>query len=265
MYMADYHLHTDNSFDSRSKMDNVCRQALKNGLKEICFTEHFSVNPALPTYGYLNFDRYFSEISACKSKFQDRLTIKAGLELCEPHLMMDDYKDVLKDHNLDFILGSVHNIDGAKLPDFVANHHAKTIYRRYFEEVYELVSHADIDILAHLDFIKRYSIEKLGNYNFKDVEDIIEAILQKAIERGIGIEINMAGHINMELREQYPKREILKLYKSLGGELLTIGSDAHLENMVGFQLDLAAEMAKEEGFDAIYTFENRKPKPIKLH
>ncbi|WP_210469871.1 histidinol-phosphatase HisJ family protein [Sporosarcina sp. 6E9] len=264
MYLTDYHHHTDNSFDSKASMLEVCEQAIKNGLDEICFTEHFSVNPKVPTYGHLNFDRYFSQINECRNRYNGRLVIKAGIELCEPHLLRDEYKEALIDFDLDFIMGSVHNINEEKLRIYMQNKDAHAVYQGYFEEVYALVSHADIDILAHLDLMKRYAIDTIGNYKLADFHSIIEAILKKAIERGIGIEINTSGLSNKRVKEPFPSKEVLKLYKNLGGEILTIGSDSHRAETVGAHLGDALSLAKEVGFEYVYTFESRKARAVRI-
>lgn len=264
MYLTEYHHHTDNSFDSKASMFEVCAQAIENGIDEICFTEHFSVNSKAPTYGHMNFERYFSQIAECRKQYKGRLVIKAGIELCEPHLLKREYEHKLKAYEFDFIMGSVHNIDEQKLREYMQNKDVHAIYKGYFEEVYALVTHADIDVLAHLDLMKRYAIDLVGNYKLADFQLIIEAILKKAIERGIGIEINTSGLANKKVKEPFPSLEVLKLYKALGGEILTIGSDSHRAETVGAYLDEARSLAKEAGFDHVYTFELRKAKRIKI-
>ncbi|MCR6105429.1 histidinol-phosphatase HisJ family protein [Salipaludibacillus agaradhaerens] len=264
MYLTDYHHHTDHSFDSKAKMDDVCKAAIKKGINEICFTEHFSVNPKAPTFGHMNFERYFTQIRVCQKQYEEQLTIKAGIELCEPHLMKEDYDQALKNVKFDFVLGSVHNIKEEKLRTFMMEKESTDAYRTYFEEVYSLVSSADIDVLAHLDLLKRYAIETKGNYSFTAFEDILRGILQKSIERGIGIEINTSGLSNGKLREAFPTLDILKLYKKIGGEILTIGSDSHRADTVGEHLRSALHMAKQAGFNYIFTFTKRKPKAIKI-
>lgn len=264
MYLTEYHHHTDNSFDSKANMFEVCTQAIRNRIDEICFTEHFSVNPKAPTYGHMNFDRYFSQITECRKKYKDSLVIKVGIELCEPHLLMGEYERALKAFELDFILGSVHNVDEQKLRKYMLDKDAHAVYQGYFEEVYKLVSYADIDVLAHLDLMKRYAVDLVGNYKLADFQTIIEAILKKAIDRGIGIEINTSGISNKKLKEPFPSMEVLKLYKTLGGEILTIGSDSHRAETVGSYLGEALSLAKEAGFEYVYTFELRKAKRIKI-
>ncbi|UTR13559.1 histidinol-phosphatase HisJ family protein [Salipaludibacillus sp. LMS25] len=264
MYLTDYHHHTDHSFDSKARMDDVCKEAMKKGIDEICFTEHFSVNPEAPTFGHMNFDRYFTQIGVCQKKYENQLTIKAGIELCEPHLMKEDYDQALKNLQFDFILGSVHNIKEEKLRTFMNEKGSTEAYHTYFEEVYSLVSSADIDVLAHLDLLKRYAIETKGNYSFTEFLDILQNILQKAVARGIGIEINTSGLSNVKVREAFPTIDILKLYKKIGGEILTIGSDSHRADTVGDHLESALHMAKQAGFNYIFTFTKRKPEAIKI-
>ena len=264
MYLADYHHHTDNSFDSQAQMKEVCKQAIRRGVNEVCFTEHFSVNPKVPTYGHMEFDRYFSQINKCRELVKNQLVIKAGIELCEPHLMKEDYKEALANLEIDFILGSVHNIKEEKLRMFMANKTKKEIYQNYFEEVHAMVSDADIDVIAHLDLIKRYAVETVGNYDFIIYRPIIEKILRKAIKRGIGIEINTSGLSKKGLKETFPSMDVLRLYHSLGGKILTIGSDSHRAETVGSNQEIAIKMAKEAGFDKVYVFERRTPSTINL-
>ncbi|MGM7724340.1 histidinol-phosphatase HisJ family protein [Metabacillus sp. Hm71] len=262
MYLMDFHHHTNHSFDSTAMMEEVCIQAIKNHIKEICFTEHFSVNPLAPTYGHMDFTKYKNDIQYCQEKYGQHISIKMGIELCEPHLLKDQYEQTLKSLNLDFILGSVHNLNNQKLRLSLKKHnlHAHTIY---FEELYQMVATADIDVIAHFDLIKRYAYKEYGIYSFHDYQEIIEQIIKKAIDRNIGMEINTSG-LRTQLNQTMPSLDILKLYKTLGGEILTIGSDSHKAESVGAKLRDAYSLAKECGFDYIYSFDKRKPIPIKI-
>lgn len=262
MHLMDYHRHTNHSFDSTAVMEEVCTKAIENKIKEICFTEHYSVNPLAPTYGHMNFDNYFSDIRYCQNKFQQQLSIKAGIELCEPHLLMAQYSEILKPLNLDFILGSIHNINNQKLR-LVLKEHDHFTYKIYFEELYKMVSAADIDVIAHFDLIKRYAFKDFGIYSFTEHSEIIQLILEKAIERNIGIEINTSG-LRGDLKEALPTKNIIQLYKELGGEILTIGSDSHKADSAGAGLSEAYTLAKECGFTYIFKFEQRVPVPVKI-
>ncbi|MEH7011490.1 histidinol-phosphatase HisJ family protein [Neobacillus niacini] len=262
MYLMDYHHHTNHSFDSTASMVEVCKKAIENQIQEICFTEHFSVNSLAPTYGHMVFEKYLNEIRYCQEQFHTQLTVKAGIELCEPHLLKDQYDETLQPLDLDFILGSVHNLNNQKLRLALKEDHP-TAYERYFNELYHMVSTADIDIIAHFDLMKRYAYKEHGLYDYHEYQEIIEQILKKAIDRNIGIEINTSG-LRTGLKQTLPSIEIIQQYKDLGGEILTIGSDSHTAESVGANLSDALSIAKECGFNYIYKFEKRNPIPVKI-
>ncbi|WP_041580771.1 histidinol-phosphatase HisJ family protein [Bacillus sp. 1NLA3E] len=262
MDLIDYHHHTNNSFDSSANMEDICRLAVEKQIKEICFTEHFSVNPLVPTYGHLNFEKYFTEINDCQKKFADSLVIRAGIELCEPHLLMEKFAIALQPQNIDFILGSVHNVNSQKLRDVLKEHGTKS-FQLYFEELYKMVAIADIDVIAHLDLINRYAFSKFGLYPFQELQTLIRQILEKAIDRNIGIEINTSG-LHSGLKQTLPSLEILKLYHDLGGEILTIGSDSHFVDTVGANIREAYSLASECGFKYIFKFNKRLATPVEL-
>lgn len=262
MYLMDYHHHTNHSFDSTASMVEICKKAIENEIQEICFTEHFSVNPLAPTYGHMVFEKYLHEIRECQEKFHSQLIVKAGIELCEPHLLKDQYDEILQPLNLDFILGSVHNLNNQKLR-LALNDDQPTAYERYFNELLSMVSTADIDIIAHFDLMKRYAYKEHCLYEFQDYQEIIQQILKKAIDRNIGMEINTSG-LRTGLQQPLPSIEIIQLYKELGGEILTIGSDSHTVDDVGSNIADAYALSKQCGFNYIYKFEKRKPIPVKI-
>ncbi|WP_445490899.1 histidinol-phosphatase HisJ family protein [Niallia sp. 03133] len=263
MYYIDYHHHSNHSFDSKADMEEICENAIKLGVKEICFTEHFSVNPKVPTFGYMNWEKYLSAIKNCQNKFNAQLKIKIGIELCEPHLMQEEYKQVLTDIPLDFILGSVHNIEESTLRKYMNAFPEKDIYELYFLELYDMIQLADIDVIAHFDLMKRYAYKTVGFYSFEKYKSIITEILKTAIKRGIGLEINTSG-LRTELQESLPSKDTLSLYRQLGGELLTIGSDSHFVETVGSHFEDAVLLAKECGFTHLYTYEKRNPQALKF-
>lgn len=262
MYLMDYHHHTNHSFDSTASMVEVCKRAIENNIQEICFTEHFSVNPLAPTYGHMVFEKYLHEIKVCQEQFNGQLIIKAGIELCEPHLLKNQYDETLQPLDLDFILGSVHNLNNQKLRLALKEDHP-TAYQRYFHELFSMVSDSDIDIIAHFDLMKRYAYKEHGLYAFHDYQEIIEQTLKKAIDRNIGIEINTSG-LRTSLNQTLPSIEILQKYKELGGEILTIGSDSHSAESVGANIKEAYALAKQCGFNYVFKYEKRKPIPVKI-
>ncbi|QKS73045.1 histidinol-phosphatase HisJ family protein [Paenalkalicoccus suaedae] len=262
MHRFDYHHHTNHSFDSRETMVNVCEKAAELKLDVICFTEHFTFNPNVPTYGHMDWEAYEADIANVQELYKGKLEIRKGIELCEPNLFKERYEDLFRHKNIDYILGSVHNVDDVKLRKVLAAHGKNDAYRLYFERLLTMVTEADIDVIAHLDLIKRYQNEAFSKDDFALHADIITAILQTAIRRGIGLEVNTSTI--EKLGEPMPARAILELYHSLGGIIITYGSDSHSTVRTGEYMGETMEMLKQVGFDYVYTFKNRKAEPHEI-
>jgi len=227
MEVVDYHVHSNNSFDGKNSIEEMCRKAIEKNLSEICFTEHFSVDPRDVSYRVLDYEKYFSEIIKAKEKFSDRIRIKCGMEIGEPHLKQyqEDLVKEIENMNLDFIIGSVHNIDGIKLRLYMQNKNKYDIYYDYFSEIYKMVKSSDIDIVGHMDLMKRYAYEAHGNY---------------------------------------PGKKVLDLYRNLGGEVMTVGSDSHFWESLAIHNIKMINLLKETGFKYIFTYEKRKKIPLKI-
>lgn len=85
--------------------------------------------------------------------------------------------------DLDFIIGSIHNINSLKLRFYMKNKDKKSVYRDYFNEILNMVENSDVDIIGHLDLIKRYAYEVYGDYEFNDYREILQEILKKIIQK----------------------------------------------------------------------------------
>jgi len=123
--------------------------------------------------------------------------------------------------------------------------------------MYHLVcNYHDYSVLAHMDLLARYDMR--GEYPFELIEDKIVSILKKVISDGKGIEINTSSW-HYKLKDTQPTQQILKLYKELGGEIITIGSDAHKKEYVGDHFLDAKNILMNIGFKGYYTFNKMKP------
>ncbi len=258
MKKIDHHIHTDNSFDSIEKIQNMCEKAVNEGIEIIGFGEHFSTIERLPTFGHMNFVKYYEEIEQCRSRFKGKLEILKGLEICSPQYNTDSILKIVKDESIDFIIGSVHDIDGPKLRKFIEGKSNREAYEGYFKKVLEVSEKGEYDILGHIDLLKRYAFDTLGNYEFDDFKVIIGQILKNVIRRGKAIEVNTSG-LDSGVNELFPSIEVLKLYKELGGNLITIGSDAHSTEKLGCKHKAAVEVLKDLGYKEYYYYKLRKP------
>ena len=95
--------------------------------------------------------------------------------------------------------------------------------------------------------------EPYGDYPFERVRDVVAEVLRQVVADGKGIEVNTSG-IRYGLGDFQPSRQILELYRDLGGRVVTVGSDSHKPEHLGSYLRLAHRELAELGFEGVWTF-----------
>ena len=269
--LCDYHIHTRYSSDSTEEPENIIRHAIELGLDEICFTDHTDLDyPETPDYENpaFVFDTvaYYKEISELRNKYSGKIKIKIGVELGLMPYLAARNEDVASGVPFDFIIGSTHLIDGKDpyYPEFWEGYSCDDVVALYFEKTLENIkSYNNYDVYGHLDYITRYAPDKAYQFDYRRHSEIIDCILKEIIHTGHGIEINTSC-FRYELPDLTPSRRIISLYKDLGGEIITTGSDAHCPSFITCKFDYIQSYLKDMGFKYICTFDNLKPNFIKL-
>lgn len=246
---TDLHVHSHFSFDSQTEMQAACRQAVQAGLTHIGFTDHYDLDPSCEE-GIYDPEAFFEEIKAVQDKFAGRLAILAGIEFSEPHLYPKEYEKI-RTLPYDYIIGAIHYIDGMD-PYFTEKmtYPLPKMYERYWEEMERMVETGGFQIIAHLDYPKRY-------FNACLAEDqTMLRIFQKACDRGLALEINTSPFRKGET-EPMPVERMLELYTKAGGYHITLGSDAHEPEQAGSGIERGRDIAKKLGLQPCI-FEKRK-------
>lgn len=256
--LFDYHMHSDFSADSETPMEEMIQASINKGLTEICFTEHIDYDYPDPTIVFdLDLINYQAKINEMREKYKGIITIKKGVELGVQPYLLDRYKKLMDKETFDFVICSVHTADKKDLHsgDFFTHRTPEAAYQLYYEELLYSVKHfKQYNILGHIDLVKRY--KKLEtDHNF---HEILSEIFKVIIPDGKGIELNASGYA-YGLGGAMPTMDILKLYKDCGGEILTVGSDAHIGRHVGHKFDEILASIESLGFKYISTFENMEP------
>ena len=258
---ADYHVHTAFSDDSDYPMEECLNRAVELGLEEICFTEHTDYGVKGREDQALNCPtpEYFAEFQRCKKIFADKITMKFGMEFGMETITVDEFQKLFDAYPFDFIILSCHQVDNLEFhtQDYQRGKTQQQYNEGYYQEIFDVMKvYDDWSILGHLDMIKRYDLQ--GEYPFEKVRDLIAEILKLAISKGKGIEVNTSCY-RYKLPDLTPSHDILKLYKDLGGEIITVGSDTHQASHLAFKIrDTYAELARL-GFKHIYTFDKMNP------
>lgn len=256
--MFDFHMHSRVSFDGHDSGAAMANAALVAGLKEICFTDHLDYDP-LGTMGGLAFD------TAAYNAEYDRLElpglkIRRGMEFgMTPDNVPQFQKDLQRRH-FDFVLGSIHFVDDLDVY-FEEFWSGKTVFdaeRRYLEATLETLQvHNDFDVLAHLTYIAKTHCHPAPRpVPYADHREIIDEILRILIRKDKGLELNTSG---MDRCGGYlPTADIFCRFRELGGQIITVGSDAHRCDRVGHYSFEACDILKDI-FGYVCTFENRQP------
>ncbi|MGL4393433.1 MAG: histidinol-phosphatase HisJ family protein [Fusobacteriaceae bacterium] len=264
MIRQDYHIHSKFSTDSREDLEQIVNKALSLGLEEIAITDHHEVAQDPKILYYLkNTKEYFDVIFALKEKYKNKIHIKIGIELGIQAHLLEESKKIVESHNFDFVLASTHSINRQDIgmPEFYKGKTIDKAHEFYFQNIIYCLKNFDkFSVLGHLDFISRYSHSPI---EYKKHEKTIDEILKLLIEKNRGFEINTSGYRYKEDRF-YPLKEIIHRYFSLGGEILTVGSDAHRHQDMGMDFDKVYDFIKSIGVKYLTSFENMKPSFVKI-
>ena len=224
---CDAHVHTAFSTDSDASVKDMLEAALKKGMDAVCITDHLD----------LDFP-YYEDLGDAET-----------------------YRGLLKEHPFDFVIGSVHLVKGRDpyYREAFGKTGDKELYRAAFEETLENVKATDaFDVLGHVDYVVRYGKGQAREYSYLEYADILDEILRTVVGKGKGIEINTAG-IRYGLQFFNPHPDILRRFRELGGEIVTVGSDAHKPEDVAGEFGRAAGVLSGCGFRYYAEFEAGKP------
>lgn len=267
---ADFHVHSSFSGDSKTPMEEQIQAAIKKGLTHICFTEHYDMDypyePGEEGMFEINTDSYLYELLKLKAKYQDQIIVMFGIELgLQPHLKKE-LSIYSKAHDFDFVIWSSHVLKGQDpyVGRIFEGKSDKEIYKEYFEEELTCIKKLPyFDVYGHLDYIIRYGKSKDADFSYSQYSDLFDEMLTNLIENEKGLELNTGG-LRHGLREANPCLDILKRYRELGGEIITVGSDAHSTEYVAHEFDKAADMLTAAGFKYYAIFEGRTPEYFKI-
>lgn len=286
MMFADYHIHTYYSDDSTYPMEQVVKDAISNGITDLCFTDHVDYgikedadkltpeqrqelkvklqNPNVPQYN-VDYPAYVAEYQDLKEKYADKINLKLGMEFGLQIHTIPQYQKLFNSYPFDFIIMSCHQVENKEFwtQEFQQGRSQDEYNQRYYDEILAQVkNYHDYSVLGHLDLIARY--DKAGIYPFAKIQDKIAEILKIVIADGKGIELNTSSvrykiHNAQGEQELTPSREILALYKELGGRIITVGSDSHKPEHLGAYIAEQSQELLKLGFKEICTFEKMQP------
>lgn len=259
---SDFHLHSSFSADSDAPMRDMVEKGISLGLSAMCFTEHMD-------YDYIDegmvfeadIPSYCKTLTSLKEEYEHKIELLFGLELGLQPYLKERCESLVKNWDFDFVIGSSHVVNGQDpyYPAFFEGRTEKESYISYFESIIEnLHTMSCFDVYGHIDYVVRYGPNKNQFYSYKEYSDWLDEIIRLLIDKGLGMEINTGGYA-AGLGHPNPHEDILKRYCELGGEIVTIGSDAHAPERIAADFDRACSILKKCGFRYHAIFRKRKP------
>lgn len=253
----DTHIHADFSSDSTIKMNELAEKAISLGYQYICFTEHFDLLPEeLVKYGLLPLLKYKNSIDHLRSKYP-QISIGFGLEIGEPHRSEYLRNDLLKDITVDYMIGSIHllpnNLNLSTPIDFTLT---KDLLESYYQELFNMIQSSSFDTVGHIGIYKREYKKSIDQFK-PMINDFLNDIFILMIKKDICLEINNSG-FRSDINSFLPEIDEIKQYLSLGGKLITIGSDSHRLESFDKYYNITIDTLKKIGLNEIYYKDNKK-------
>lgn len=250
----------------------MVKDAIRLGLNEICITDHVDYGIKVDwdsgqeiryrngePFANVDYPRYAKQIKQLQCLYGDKIIIKMGMEFGVQTHTIPQYEALFRRYPFDFIILSIHQVEDKEFwtQDFQQGRTQQEYNERYYEEMLNVVkAYKNYSVLGHMDLIKRY--DKAGLYPFDKVKSIIAEILKIVIADGKGIEVNTSSH-RYGLTDSMPSAELLKLYKDLGGSIVTIGTDSHMPAHLGMYIEQTKSLLKSLGFQNFCTYEKMQP------
>lgn len=291
--LTDSHQHSNLSVDGRNSPEEMFARAVGEGLGAVCLTEHVDFDPRNPHFGYYDHEAVLKSLDAARAAFRGRLEIRTGVELDLQPEFLDAARDFLRDKRLDFALGSFHfvnqefvgtaayfrtfahrNNDGDPVKTPYSGNYREIVegldpalvekgIQVYFDGLAELARTAEFDVLAHFDLIKWQGAATWADDRLARFAEPAKKILELLVSRGKGLEVNTKG-LRLTCNETFPSLDLLRAYRQSGGEVVTVGSDAHRAEETGSGVRAAYDLLREAGFKYVSFFRERKPHMIPL-
>lgn len=262
--MIDYHVHTSLCNHANGTMDQYIQNAIAAGLTEICFLDHLTLHESgkrlSMTPDYVPF--YYQSVRQLAHTYKNHIRVKVGLEVDYDPSNADVVKNIIAPFDFDVIGGSVHFIDKINIvssrdTEARENEGIDVICIEYLLLLDKMIDNLDVDIICHLDIIKKF-----GRRPSAEFEKKFDELLSKISYKGLTIELNTSGY-NHQANEFYPNALLLKKCHEKNIRM-TLGSDAHQPQQVARHFSKAIDLLIKTGYRHVSAFTRRKPYDIPL-
>lgn len=266
--LFDGHLHTDCSFDGLDSITHLCERAVELGVMGITVADHYDCDSVDFYNSDLRIRESFFETNLAQAQFTDNLKIYCGIELGQGHLFPEAAERVLSRYSFDVVLGAMHvNRDMTNFRDlnYAGNRISiRDLIERYLDDLIAMTDWGGFDVLAHLHYPEWFI---WGKYKIPvritDYADRLDRLLRLLAEKGKALELNTRC-LQKGQGRAYLVPEVLRRFRALGGEHVTLGSDAHDADGIAFGFSEAMDLLEELGYGYFTFYKQRRPVMLKI-
>jgi histidinol-phosphatase (PHP family) len=290
--MGDYHVHLhphtprpgdpDPHTFPQDHIERYVEQALQRGLTEVCFTEHLyrmveagpvlgefwtgeTADVAAPTIRFVTAERTFrltDYVEAVLTARDRGLPVLLGMEVDYFPDTIDAVTELLAPYPWDLLVGAVHWVKGFSIDhdglDFEFERRGvDRVWEAYFALEAELAASGSVDVLAHVDKVKRNGLRPTVSF-----ADWYRRVAEAAASTGTAVELSSAG-LHQVCAEAYPGPELLAAF-SHAGVGITFASDTHRPEGTGRDFAVLADLARDAGYRERLQFAKRSPRAVPI-
>ena len=264
-FFVDTHTHSQFSPDSSATVRDLLLQAKTAGAAGVCLTDHLDLDaPRNPGLFEFSIDAQQKEIEKqTRDVFPDgSCKVLKGIEIGLTPENLEHSREYVAGHSFDQIIASIHFVDGED--PYYGNYYEGKDFRQAYSRVLQLVyetakAFGDFDIIGHFDYVARYAPYDVKDIRYNDFPDELDTLLRFLAENGKALEINTKTYDLHGNHLQVLDTDILRRFKELGGEFVTLGSDSHSADRLCDKFEKFARVCASCGFPRLTYFENRKP------
>jgi len=265
----DSHLHTDQSPDADVPIDVYAALALERNIPELAVTDHVDFAPGTPAYGFVHYNDRERVVREAAERWAPRgVQIRFGVEITYDSRYEQDIRDSLRTRTYDFAIGSIHVYSDspyakAHVAAWVDGKSLSQVVAPYFAEVTAAARSGLFDTIGHLDFIKRNLVPFIQPDQLTAAPELYEPVLRAMIDAGTALEMNTSG-LRQQARETYPNAAVVALYRSMGGQRVTAGSDAHRADWLAWGLEEGYRILADHGYEDLLFRRGPGQGPVKV-
>ncbi len=267
MYIS--HCHSKYSGDAKGELKDIIETAISKGVKALAITDHCNCKFTPERNDFITICACVDEVNALKERYADKIKLLTGIEIAEEIFRRQDAQKIRNARDYDVILGSCHDYKKGNefLRMFVQEFEKwprseiENLASHYYNTLLTFIKETDVDVVCHLTLILRYFMRRGVEFDNTRYDDIIKEIFSLMIEKNLALELNTSGASDGLFM---PNEYCLRMYKSMGGKLITIGTDSHSPENVVQGFSEGVELLKKVGFTEYYYYEKRKPIAVKL-